>query len=78
MTKEEYEKNKENMTPWVCENDHVYMAFKDSCVFCKYHDVFWDYTNGPYLVLCNADKNTETGMSGKCDFFEELEVTDNG
>lgn len=72
MKKEEYEKNKENMTPWMCDNDHVYMAFKNSCVFCEHCDVFWDYTNGPYLFLCDADCNTEHGLSGQCEIFKEL------
>lgn len=79
MTKEEYEKNKGNMMLWRCDNGHVYMVFKNSCVFCEHCDVFWDYTNGPYLFLCNADCNTEHGLSGQCEIFKELqqEVTDN-
>ena len=24
------------------------------CVFCNHcTDIFWDYTNGPYIVLCD-------------------------
>lgn len=72
MTKEEYEKNKENMKPWMCDNGHVYMAFKKSCVFCEHCDVFWDYTNGPYMFLCDADCSTEYGLSGQCEIFKEL------
>lgn len=72
------EKNRENMKSYGCDNGRVYLAFKNSCVFCEHHNLFWDYTNDPYLILCDADKNTKTGMSGKCDFFEELEGTDNG
>lgn len=80
MTKEEYEKNKGNMTPWRCDNGHVYMAFKNSCVFCEHCDVFWDYTNGPYLFFCDADCNTEHGLSGQCEIFKELkqEAKDDG
>lgn len=48
-------------------------AFKNSCVFCEHCDVFWDYTNGPYLFLCDADCNTEHGLSGQCEIFKELE-----
>ena len=74
MTKEEYEKNKVNMSPWMCNNGDVYMVFKNSCFFCKHCDVFWDYTNGPYAVLCNADCNTEHGLSGHCENFKRLET----
>jgi hypothetical protein len=73
MTQEEYEKNKENMMPWECDNGHVYMAFKNACVFCEHCDVFWDYTNGPYMFLCDADRNTEHGLSGQCEMFKALE-----
>lgn len=50
------------------------------CVFCDHCNVFWDYTNGPYLFLCDADCNTEHGLSGQCEIFKELEqeVSDNG
>lgn len=28
--------------------------FPDSCcVFCKHAEVFWDYTNGIYMCLCD-------------------------
>ena len=54
MTKEEYEKNKRSMKPWRCDNGHTYMAFKNSCVFCEHCHVFWDYTSGPYLFLCDT------------------------
>lgn len=80
MTKEEYEKNQENMTPWECDNGHVYMAFKNSCVFCDHCDVFWDYSNGPHTVLCTLCWDVDDGMSGKCAMFKTLEqeVSDNG
>lgn len=74
MTKEEYEKNKDNMSPFKCENGHIYMAFNNSCVFCKHCDLFWDYTNGPYMFLCDVDGNPEIyGLSGKCELYEHIE-----
>lgn len=31
----------------------VYKLFDTHCAFCKYcTDIFWDYTNGPYMFLC--------------------------
>lgn len=72
MTDEEYEKNKGKMSPFECENGRTYMAFNDSCVFCKHCDVIWDYENGPYLFLCSAGgKPEEYGMSGGCKLFED-------
>ena len=26
------------------------------CIFCKHCDVFWDYTNGPYLLVCDEGR----------------------
>lgn len=54
------------MKIWVCDNGKAFLAFKDSCFFCEHGEVFWDYTNGPYLVVCDTDKNTVNGMAGKC------------
>ena len=50
-------------------------AHPRSCLFCAHcTDVFWDYTNGPYMFFCDADGDTESGMSGECDsFIEESE-----
>lgn len=51
-----------------------------SCFFCKHlTDVFWDYTNGPYLFFCDVDHDvdgncldkTESGLIGQCREFEE-------
>lgn len=74
MTKEEYEKNKENMAPWKCVNGHAYMVFKNSCVFCEHCDIVWDYTNGPYLFLCDEYCNIEYGLMGQCEAFKALQT----
>lgn len=52
-----------------------------SCFFCKYcTDIFWDYANGPYMVICQfwdmlgiagCDKIYK-GLTGCCDNFEEV------
>lgn len=45
-----------------CKND------KD-CLFCKNcTDLFYDYTNGPYMVICKLNKNTH---QDNCDSFVE-------
>lgn len=44
-----------------------YVARETSCLFCKYcTDVFWDYTNGIYLVYCALDLDIDIGLSGNC------------
>ena len=74
MTREEYEKNKDRMSPFKCDNGHTYMAFNHSCVFCKHCDLFWDYTNGPYAFLCDVDGAPEKdGLAGDCERYEAIE-----
>jgi hypothetical protein len=71
MTKDEFEKNKDKMIPFECENGSTYMAFNNSCVFCKNCEIFWDYTNGPYKFICSVCGEPENyGMSGNCRLFE--------
>ena len=43
-----------------------------SCLFCiQCEDVFFDYTHGPYMFICNKGQDTDMGMNGKCKLFEE-------
>lgn len=45
------------------------------CLFCKHNtDVFWDYTNGPYIFICDVSEDTGKGDRGKCPHF--IEATD--
>jgi len=55
------------------EYDGLYvMAPAKSCLFCdNCPDVFWDYTHGPYMFFCDIDADTEDGIKGTCDRFEE-------
>lgn len=47
-----------------CKND------KD-CLFCKNcSDVFYDYTHGPYMVICKLGKDTHSNI---CNSFEDKE-----
>lgn len=45
----------------------VYEYPEKHCAFCKHcKDFFFDYTNGPYMFLCDLEKAYEG-----CDAFEE-------
>lgn len=56
--------------PFKCENGKNYIFPEEHCVFCKYcTDIFWDYTNGPYMFICDVDGGKYT----TCGKFEEEE-----
>lgn len=56
-----------------CDNGKDYIVPKFSCLLCGHADIFWDYTNGPYLVLCSEPEgNTELGLAGKCVHFKRF------
>lgn len=50
--------------------------FPDSCcVFCTHADIYWDYTNGIYMVTCDRGTNIdsiETLVKG-CNNIERYE-----
>ena len=59
------------MRVYECEYYKV-VAPDASCLFCDHcTDVFWDFTHGPYMFFCEADRDTERGATGSCDGFEE-------
>ena len=52
-----------------------------SCVFCNHcTDIYYDYSNGPYMFACELDKDKsaddyfqiEKGVIGKCEYFIEI------
>lgn len=46
-------------------------AHPNGCMFCKHStDVFYDYTNGPYMIVCDGNHSTKKGFIGKCKHFE--------
>ena len=58
-------------------------AHKHSCLFCKHcSDIFWDYANGIYEIICDINWNDAESMSknidlsfyGKCKSFAESEA----
>ena len=57
----------------------VVRAPERACVFCEHcTDVFWDYTNGPYWLLCDIHNDVVEvdGPWGNCpDFQEDKEMT---
>ena len=50
-------------------------AHKHSCLFCKHlRDIFWDYTNGPYMLFCDLNDgydNIKASFEGKCPMYVE-------
>lgn len=54
-------------------------AHPRGCFFCKHiTDVWWDYTNGPYMIMCELQKEDEQdlptyGCFGECKHFDEDE-----
>lgn len=56
-----------------------YICRKNACPVCKHcTDIYWDYTNGPYMFICsklhmnsiNDDDPIEKGLKGECELFE--------
>ena len=51
---------------------YTVMAPPTCCLFCDHcTDVFWDFSNGPYMFLCNAGMDTDDGAAGRCAGFSE-------
>ena len=54
------------MKEYKCEYYSV-QAAENSCFFCQHcTDIFFDYTNGPYMFLCDEDADTRKGCDGQC------------
>ena len=54
--------------PFECANGKSYMFPEKHCVFCEHcTDIWYDYTNGPYMFLCT--KNCDGYET--CNSFEE-------
>ena len=56
--------------------DITYNCPPKCCLFCdKCTDVFYDYTSGPYMMLCTDPRTTteimQAGYRGECEFFVE-------
>lgn len=57
----------------VYECDYYKVLVPDvSCLFCSHcTDVFWDFTHGPYMFICDVGADTEEGAQGRCNRFDE-------
>ena len=49
-----------------------YVAREGTCLACKYcSDVFWDFTNGPYMAFCSKGFVwSEVSICAKCPYFK--------
>jgi hypothetical protein len=44
--------------PFECESGIVYNMPSNHCVFCGHcTDIFYDYSNGPYMCICDIGGN---------------------
>lgn len=61
----------------LCGNGEVKIKVHDDndCLFCKHcEDVFWDYTNGPYMMICGKQREEVNNFrqgEHTCELFEE-------
>ena len=64
-----------DMRLYECEYYRL-MAPPKCCLFCVFcTDVYFDYTNGPYMFMCARDGDTDLGVAGNCQLFlDEAEV----
>lgn len=58
---------------WTSDAGPSWWCPPKACVFCDHcKDIFWDYTNGPYMIFCDIDLDpNEGGYEGKCGSFVE-------
>lgn len=55
-----------------CENGKEYECPDNACVFCDHcSDIFYDYTNGPWLILCELPDYVGRIGTG-CEHFTEV------
>ena len=66
---------------WIRSDGKVYgLKTKKNCLICKHcTDIFWDYTHGPYMAICEESEKTcnsesnlpeETNFGTECNLFE--------
>ena len=59
---------KDNEKIWLSEYYAPFLVPSNYCVFCeKCTDIFWDYSNGPYMCMCDDQHQYEDG----CEYFVE-------
>ncbi|MCQ2053078.1 MAG: hypothetical protein MJZ03_04000 [archaeon] len=65
-------KLKEGDREYNCANGHTYGAPANYCWFCKHCDIFWDYSNGPWGVMCDINKDYDHD-NRQCEYFDDKE-----
>lgn len=61
------------MKEFKCANGYTYIVKDTSCLVCDHcTDIFYDYTNGPYMVVCGIHDIPITDGSCK-DYKQEKE-----
>lgn len=55
------------------ECEHYSLSAPERSCFFRQHctDIWFDYTNGPYMFWCDLEANVESGLKGECARFEE-------
>ena len=54
----------------------TYLLPDKCCAFCSHcSDIFYDYTNGPYIFLCTKDNDTTAWNT--CADFDDIEGDNN-
>ena len=62
------------------EDGRKFGAHEKSCLFCRHNtDIFYDYTHGPYMFICEFGSDeekfvvdyVEKSFEGKCPRWEE-------
>lgn len=52
-------------------NDVFVLCDEKDCVFCEHcTDIFWDFSNGIYLRICELEKEQ---INGNCEHFKEVQ-----
>ena len=51
---------------------YTIIAHPKSCFFCKHCvEILFDFTNGPYMFVCDKEKDTNSGLKGECSVEEK-------
>lgn len=51
---------------------YTVMAHPQSCFFCKHcAEILYDFTNGPYMFICDKEKDVDNGLKGRCGEFAD-------
>lgn len=66
--------DEEKLEKYECD-EYIVWAIPNTCFFCEWcTDIFYDYINGPYMLFCTWDIDTNSVVTGKtpCKKFKEM------